>query len=181
MSAQTALFLWLLTSGGGLGVVGCLFGAITGAWSWHVGRPAGTWLGLRLARVFSRHAETPPSPAATGALVGATDGLVFGAVVGTALGFVLASLGADDWNLLRPTLIAVAVVAVAGVFMGLLAGLVVRLGAHGVRSLMVGAMAGGMLGHYKGGTNGLFLGVLLGALAGIVVAWLGIRQMREEE
>jgi hypothetical protein len=172
MDQPTQLFLWMLASGGGLAGLGGLCGGLTGAQSWREGRPAGTWLGLKVAQAFARVAERPLSPGWTGALVGTTDGVVFGGVLGLALGFFLVRYGMGEWGFLGQILLACAVLAGAGLFMSQLAGLVIRLGKRGILGLFLGALAGALVGYALRRADGLYVGLLLGALLGIGLVWL---------
>src|SRR3954471_17290116 len=100
LDARTRLFLWVLATQGCFAVLFALFGANTGALRWREGRPAGTRLGLSVARAFDRIRGMDHTPTVRGALTGGTDGAAFGLVVGTVVGLVVGWRVPAEWQLL---------------------------------------------------------------------------------
>jgi hypothetical protein len=127
MDERLHFFLWLLASGAGFGVVGAVFGAVTGLSTWHDGRVGGTFLGWGVARAFGRFDANEAPPVWQGALVGGTDGAVFLGVAGTGLGALLLWMGDDGTAILVVLFAAVALAGSACAF-GLLATGLVRIG-----------------------------------------------------
>jgi hypothetical protein len=173
MDERTRLFLCVLASAGFFAALCGLFGAVTGAVAWRAGRPAGTGLGLAVARAFARLAEEPMTPGRCGALVGATDGLVFGALAGTGFGLVAGWRGQAEWQTLGPVALA-AILLVAGAL--LFGGTALALAFGGRRSvlgLFVGSMVGALAGFALAGADGLLAGAVLGVVGGTAVGMLG--------
>jgi hypothetical protein len=146
------------------------FGAVAGAKQWREGRPAGTWLGLSVARAFDRIRGVDHTPTVHGALTGGADGAAFGLVVGTAVGLVVGWRVPAEWELLRPILLAVGSLVGCAVAFGLFAGMVTVLGTPAVLGLFVGGVGGALLGFWLGGLDGLMLGALGGAVAGTALS-----------
>src|SRR5438105_4432009 len=73
--------VWLVLWASGLALLTSLFGGVAGGVTWWLGRGSGTGVGLRAAEAVARVSGTSLSRTATGALVGAADGLLLAAVV----------------------------------------------------------------------------------------------------
>lgn len=168
MDERTRFFLYLLLSGGFFALLGGVFGALVGYFTWRGGRAAGTALGLAVARAFSRIGDEPLAPNTQGTLAGGVDGALFGVLVGLVIGVVTGWRG-GEWAGLGPVmLVGVLLVGTAlglgGVALTLTAG-----GTRAVAGLFAGGMLGAALGFWLGRFDGLFVGVLLGAAAGAVL------------
>ncbi len=166
MDAPTRLFLWVLASDACFGILFGAFGALTGAIRWREGRPAGTRLGLAVARAFDRIRGEKHDPTIQGALVGGADGVFFGLVVGTVVGVLVGWRVPAEWELFRPILLTVGCLAGAALAFGLFAGMMTALGTRAMLGLFVGSVGGAMLGFWLGGVDGLMLGMLGGAVVG---------------
>jgi hypothetical protein len=171
MGDQQTLFLWILASGGFGAVLGGGFGAAVGAITWLNGRPAGTFLGLGMARAFERAAERELTPGKKGALIGGTDGAVFLGVIGVVVGAMVAWRNPAAGEVLGPTAGALILLVVGGTLFGLLAYALVRTGLRAVMPLFSGAMLGAAIGLLLGRANGLFPGLVVGLTAGTLVAF----------
>ncbi len=166
MDDKTRLFLWVLLGGVFFALLGAAFGGLTGAVTWRNGRPAGTFLGLRVARAFTRASGEELTPTATGALVGAVDGLAFLGAIGLAVGYFAGSRHPAEWESLRPAFLAGGLLAAGGVFFGTLAYALVAGGTRAVACLFTCAVAGAFTGYYLGGVLGVLVGTVAGAVAG---------------
>ena len=173
MDERTRLFLYVLAGVGFFAVLGGLFGAVAGALTWRDGRPAGTALGLTVARAFARFSENGLSANKWGDLVGGTDGVVFGAVIGTLVGLIAGWHGSSEWQAMRPLLLGALLLAAGAVLFGLLAVGVALGGGRAVVGLFIGGMGGAASGFALGGIDGLLAGAVAGAFAGTVVGLLG--------
>jgi hypothetical protein len=172
MDERTRLFLCVLASVGFFGVLGGLFGAITGAIAWRGGRPAGTGLGLAVARAFTRLADEPMSPGRCGALVGATDGILFGALLGTVFGLLAGWRGSAEWQTLRPIVLAAILLAAGALLFGGTAFALAAGGRRSVLGLFVVGILGALTGFMLAGADGLIAGAVAGALAGTAAGLL---------
>jgi hypothetical protein len=170
MDEKTHWFLWLLACGGSFGLLGGLFGIVTGIVTWRDGRSAGTPLGLSVAQAFSRAAGHPLSPTRMGTLVGGTDGMVFGSGVGLLGGAFLPIDPSESWRFLFWAVLVGGALGASAVGMGLLAQFMVRRGTVVVVGLFVGGLSGGGAGFFVAGSSGLFVGTLLGGLLGALVS-----------
>ena len=146
------------------------FGAITGALRWREGRPAGTRLGLSVARAFDRIRGVDHTATVHGALTGGADGAAFGLVVGTVVGLVVGWRMPAEWELLRPILLAVGALTGSAVALGLFAGMVAAIGTRAVLGLFLGGVGGALLGFRLGGLDGLMLGAIGGAALGAAIS-----------
>ena len=166
MDAPTRLFLWVLASDACFAILFGAFGAITGAIRWREGRPAGTRLGLGVARAFDRIRGVEHTPTVQGALAGGADGAFFGLVVGTVVGVFVGWRVPGEWELLRPILLTVGSLAGCALAFGLFAGMMTVLGTRGMFGLFVGSVGGALLGFWLGGVDGLMIGMVGGAVVG---------------
>ena len=156
----------MLASEACFAVLFAAFGAITGAIRWREGRPAGTRLGLSVARAFDRIRGVDHTPTIQGALTGGADGVVFGLVVGTVVGLIVGWRVPAEWELLRPILVTACALTGAALAFGLFAGLMTVLGTRATLGLFVGSVGGALLGFWLGGLDGLMIGAVGGAVVG---------------
>jgi hypothetical protein len=176
MHEQTRLFLCVLGSVGFFAALCGAFGAVSGSLAWRDGRPAGTAVGLGVARAFARLSREGLAPAARGAIVGGADGVVFGAVLGTLVGLGCGWKGRGEWQALRPILSAALLLAVAAVLFGLAAVGLTLAGVRALLGLFLGGAAGAVGGFALGGLDGLLGGVVGGAAAGTLLVGLRLRR-----
>jgi hypothetical protein len=159
-------FLVVAGCGGFLGLLGALFGAITGALYWRSGKASGTAWGLRVADAFARAAQRQLEPGVRGALVGAVDGFLFLGLVGTAAGAVLASLGLVRAEVLGPLAVGALLLTAAAVAFGTLAYGFARAGVWAVPAVFAGGVTGAVVGAWLSGWAGLLFGCVAGGALG---------------
>jgi hypothetical protein len=135
-------------------------------------RPAGTGVGLAVARAFTRLAEEPMSPGRCGALVGATDGILFGALIGTVFGLLAGWRGQAEWQTLRPVALTAILLAGGALLFGGTAFALASGGRRSVLGLFVVGLLGALAGFALAGADGLIAGALVGALAGTAAGLL---------
>lgn len=166
MDERTRLFLWVLTSVGGFGLLFGLFGAFVGYVTLREGRTGGTTLGLSVARAFERIGQRDLSPLVQALVVGFVDGLSFGAFVGVLLGFFAGWHVPGEGKIIGLALLAALLLVVFTIGIGLFAGSVNSVGVRAVVGLFAGGMLGALGGYGVAGTEGLFYGILGGAALG---------------
>lgn len=164
MDERLRICLWMV-GGGSLGaVLGCGFGALTGALYARSGGAAGTGWARRVAEAFLDTALHPPSPTGRAALVGAVDGFFFLGILGLVGGALLGMSGRSANELVVPMIVGSVLLVGGAIFFGTLA---YALTYHGARFLygavggIIGCwLAGSLLGSEYGG-GGLVLGMML--------------------
>jgi hypothetical protein len=161
-------FARVLACGGFFGVLGAAFGGLVGYLSWTRGRPAGSGAGLAIASTMDRIAGRKSSPAQTGILVGAFDGLLFLGLAGTALGLV-AARGHFGWAFLSRIALGTLMLTGGAVFFGGLALGIIYAGARAMAGVFAGGMLGAASGALLGRGDGLVLGAIGGVLAGTIL------------
>jgi hypothetical protein len=170
MDEPLILFAWTLGGTVAFGVLGALFGGLSGWISWRSGSASGSIVGRRVADALARLIETEMSDPQRGALIGAADGGFFLGLIGTLVGLLAARSGHAPQSWLVPLfLITVALVAGALLF-GVLALGLLKLKMRAV----VGASLGGLFGAVCGGWFLGALHIVPGAVAGILLGTLGV-------
>jgi hypothetical protein len=172
MDDKLQAFACVVASGSFGAVLGCLFGALAGGLYWKSGRASGTILGAEVARAFARAARTELTRVQKGALIGATDGIVFLGVCGTVAGAVLVYTGHAQWEVVRPVGLIAASLVGAAAFFGALAYAILYAGVWATAWVGLGGLSGAAVGAGAGGADGLFYGSVLGFVGGAVGAAL---------
>jgi hypothetical protein len=168
MDEPLILFAWTLGGTVAFGVLGALFGGLSGWISWRNGSASGSVVGRRVADALARLFETEMSDPQRGALIGAADGGFFLGLLGTLVGVIAARSGHAPQSWLVPLFLITLALVTGALMFGVLALGLIRLRLRAV----VGASLGGVLGALSGGW---FLGVLHivpGAVAGILLGTL---------
>ncbi len=172
MDDRLATFARVLAFTGFFGLVGAAFGGLVGHLAWKRGRPAGSAVGLGVARAFARVARSEASAGRTGTLVGAVDGLLFLGFSGAVLG-LLAARGHVGWVALGHAAFGFLILTGGAVFFG---GMALGLVYAGVRAIagvfaagVLGAAGGALIGHADGLVVGAVAGILTGTLLGVAV------------
>jgi hypothetical protein len=168
LDKELETFARVLACGGFFGLLGAAFGALVGHLSWKRGHSAGSAAGLAIARAMARVAGRQSSPGRTGALVGATDGLIFLGLVGTAVG-LLAARGHFGWTLLGRAAFGVLILTGSAVFFGGLALGIIHAGTRAIAGVFAGGMLGAASGAMLARGDGLVLGAVGGVLAGTLL------------
>jgi hypothetical protein len=177
VDAQFQLFLWMLGGGGLLGVIGLLFGALTGLLTHRDGRFAGGIIGQKVLQAIVRVSERPPSPAARAAIVGAAEGLCFLGLVGLVLGGLVghyATAGVILWIALGAVLLPLS----AALF-GILAYGLSQAGTRILGLFCCGGLIGAFTGAKLGATDGILIGTAVGALTGLLLGLIARRRQRK--
>jgi hypothetical protein len=172
MDDKLRILATVLAGTGSGAVLGGVFGGVAGSLYWQSGRAAGTALGTSVARAFARAAGSELSPGTKGALIGATDGIVFLGLFGTLASAILAYSGQAEWEQVRPMAVAVLFLMAGAMLFGLVAYSLLQGGIGSVVWVFVGGLSGGGWGGRHYGPDGLFLGAVVGALAGTLGAAL---------
>lgn len=181
MDDRLRILATVLAGGGSGAVLGGLFGGVAGSLYWKSGRAAGTALGTEVARAFARAAGRELSPGKKGALIGATDGLLFLGLFGTLVSAILAYTGHAQWEFVRPLAVALLFMMGGAILCGTVAYALLQGGIASVVWIFVGGLSGAGWGGRRYGPDGLLAGAVLGALAGVVGAglWQRISQKNE--
>jgi hypothetical protein len=166
MDERLQVFAWLAAGGGFFGVLGSLFGAVSGFLYWKSGKASGTAFGLMIARSFERVSETGLSRGTVGAIVGAADGLLFLGTLGTVAGGCVAYGGWGDARLVWPVFWASLFLVAGAMSFGLLAYGIARGGVRALGAPLTGGLFGAFAGIYVAGIPGLLVGECVGLLAG---------------
>jgi hypothetical protein len=171
MDERTALYLSILGGSGYFAVLGSLFGSLVGWIHSGQGYQSGTAVGLAVARAYDRLAPKGLSDTVRGMVTGGSDGLVIGAGFGLVLSLLAARYAPEGWQYLLTIGWGSAILAMAALALGLLAGLLTSLGTHAVAGLFFGGVLGGLLGLTWRGTDGLMVGVASGSVGGVLLIW----------
>jgi hypothetical protein len=174
------LFLWMVGGGGLLGVVGLLFGALTGLLTHWDGRYAGGFLGRKVLQAIVRVSEQPPSPSVRAAIVGAAEGACFLGLVGLVLGAVVGHYAALDVAAVAWLALAAVLLPVTAALFGILAYGLSRAGTRILGLFCCGGLIGAFVGSRLGATDGILIGSIVGALTGFALGLVARRRERKD-
>ncbi len=170
------LFLWLLGSGGLLGVVGLFFGALTGILTHRDGRFGGGIIGQKVLQAILRVSDRPLSPAARAAIVGAAEGMCFLGLVGLVLGAVLGQVATIGIDVILWLALGAVLLPVSAVLFGMLAYGLTRAGTRILGLFCVGGLIGAFTGARVGAADGILIGTAAGALTGFLLGVIARRR-----
>lgn len=172
MDEPLILFAWTLGGTVAFGVLGALFGGLSGWLSWRGGSASGSVLGRRVADALARLIETEMTDPQRGALIGAADGGFFLGLLGTVIGLIAAKSGHAPQSWLLPLFFITLSLVLSAVMFGVLALGLIRLRLHAVVGASIGGVTGALLGGFLGVLwiiPGAVLGLLLGTAAAFLV------------
>ncbi len=172
MNEPLIVFAWTVGGTAAFGLVGMLFGGLTGYFTARSGRAAGTGLGRRVAAALSRLAAGDITDVQRNTLVGAVDGGFFLGLVGLLLGLVAGWRGLPPQDWLLPVFSITLLVATLALFFGLLALGMVHWRLRAIMGASIGGVIGaslavglfGALHTVPGLVGGLALGVIVAAV-----------------
>ncbi len=161
-------FVWAVAGGGLLGVLGLLFGALTGVLTRLDGRAAGGIIGRTVLRKINQVRERPLSSTVAAGIVGGAEGTVFLGVFGVLLGALIGYLGLLTARMGLLLGLGGVVLVLAAALFGVLAYLLSWSGPRAVGLVCLAALLGALVGgSWTGGGDGLLIGTLTGVLAGV--------------
>ncbi len=158
----------VLACGGFFGLLGFAFGGLAGHVAWKGGRPAGSAAGLAVANAVARVTRRQATPAWTGTLVGAVDGLFFLGLLGTMTGLCAVRVRVD-WAVAGRVAGGALLLAGGALFFGWLAIGMIYGGARAFAGVFAGGVVGAASGAALGRTDGLLIGAVGGVLAGTLL------------
>ena len=172
MDDPLILFAWTLGGTVAFGVLGGLFGALSGWLSWRGGSASGSVLGRRVADALARLIETEMTDPQRGALIGAADGACFLGLLGTLVGLAAAKSGHAPQSWLVPLFFITLSLIAGAVLFGVLALGLIRLRLRAVLGASIGGMTGALLAARIFGVLHIVPGAVAGILLGILAVFL---------
>jgi hypothetical protein len=191
LDPRIELFLHIVGSVCGFGLLGVVFGSLTGSWLHAAGRSAGA-LGLVLLRMWERAMREPLTPRQRAVIGGGLDGGIFLGVLGGLIGWWSQTSGHGlGWTLMIGGVVAM--LAMGAVLFGVVGYFLTDRGVKRSGGVILGAMMGAFVGGIWGGgvvtalalemglllseSDIMFAGLMGGAmLGGGVGAWATIIQ-----